>query len=351
MTRFRVATAADDALLRRLLRDNGMPGWVEMCLEREPSFLAGQGWLGPEWAVLAEEGTELVGMYTACVMPVYANGVAERVGYLGGLRVQPAHRRRIRHLREGYASIPRLAPVQPSLPWWFTVVAGDNAAARRLLEAGLPGLPRYRPIGAYATYALPAARGQPGGLWRPIQPQEIAALLAWRSRLAARCHLAAELDEALLHRIGIGAWWLHEGPGGPLAMAALWDQRAHKQVVARRYRGGLHWALPAYNAWARVARRIPLPRPGTALAHSAISFLTLEPTIVEDTAKSQALIADLLARCTTPIATLGLHGVHPWVPLLKRFKAMDYPAQVYAVEFDAPAQLDDRPVQPEAALL
>ena len=33
------------------------------------------------------------------------------------------------------------------------------------------------------------------------------------------------------------------------------------------------------------------------------------------------------------------------------FKPMRYVAQVYAVEFDEATQLDDRPVQPEAALL
>ncbi len=110
MTAFRLATAGDDDRLRWLLRDNGMPGWVEMCIEREPSYFAGQDWFGHDWAVLAEEGGDLVGMYAASVLPLCVNGAVEDVGYLGGLRVQAAHRRRIRHLREGYASIRRLAP-------------------------------------------------------------------------------------------------------------------------------------------------------------------------------------------------------------------------------------------------
>ena len=40
MTAFRVATADDDDRLRGVLRDNGMPGWVEMSIEREPSYLS-----------------------------------------------------------------------------------------------------------------------------------------------------------------------------------------------------------------------------------------------------------------------------------------------------------------------
>ena len=34
MTTFRLATEADDPILRALLRDNGMPTWVEMAIER-----------------------------------------------------------------------------------------------------------------------------------------------------------------------------------------------------------------------------------------------------------------------------------------------------------------------------
>ena len=37
MTTLRLATPADDGAIRALLRDNGMPSWVEMAIEREPS--------------------------------------------------------------------------------------------------------------------------------------------------------------------------------------------------------------------------------------------------------------------------------------------------------------------------
>ena len=36
----RVAGAADDADLRRLLRENAMGGWVSVSLEREPRYFA-----------------------------------------------------------------------------------------------------------------------------------------------------------------------------------------------------------------------------------------------------------------------------------------------------------------------
>jgi hypothetical protein len=177
------------------------------------------------------------------------------------------------------------------------------------------------------------------------------ALLTWHAEITAQHQLAPVLDEALLQRIGIENFWVHERPDGYLAAAVLWDQSAFKQIVARRYRNGLRWALPAYNAYARIARRVPLPPQGQALSQTFISFLAFSPEAVASEPAAQALIGELLAKCLTPVAALGLHDGHPLEPVLRQFKPMSYPATIYAVEFDAPAALDERAVQPEAALL
>src|SRR3954452_6946187 len=105
MTTFRLATEADDAVIRSLLRGNPMPAWVDVTIEREPSFFAGKDLCGHDWAVIAEDEANVIGMYTAAVMPLHVDRRCERVGYLGGLRVNPGHRRRVRYLREGYASV------------------------------------------------------------------------------------------------------------------------------------------------------------------------------------------------------------------------------------------------------
>lgn len=363
MTVFRLAMPDDDPQLRRLLRDNGMPGWVEMATLREPSYFAGLDHFGRDWAVLAEEraegrardaaqpGAELVGMYGASIQPLYVNGAVEQVGYLGGLRVQAAHRRRIRHLREGYASIRPLAPVPTSLPWWFTVVAAENQVARRLLEAGVSGLPRYRPIGNYTTHALASARGRLRGLWRAPRAGELPALLAWHQQLAAQQQLTPALDEQRLAHIGLDGLRVCSDGGTFVGMALLWDQSAYKQVVARSYRGALRWLLPVWNGYARLARRVVLPAQGQALKQSFIAFLTLAPQVLADRRMARDLLSDLLSTCPAPVAALGLHDDHPLLPVLSGFAPLRYAAKVYAVEFDEPARLDDRPVQPEAALL
>ncbi|HXH38395.1 MAG TPA: hypothetical protein VNN08_07185 [Thermoanaerobaculia bacterium] len=348
MTTFRVATAADDALIRAILRDNGMPTWVEMAIEREPSFFAAADLFGRDWAVIAEEAGHVIGIYTAAVVPVHLDGRPERLGYLGGLRVRPDYRRKIRYLREGYASIRSLAGATSTQPWWFTVVASGNENARRLLEAGVRGLPPYQPQGDYVTFALPAARGRRRGLWRPAAADDAAPIIGFYNTQAARFQYSPVLDDDLVGRIGIAHFLVFESGDGLQGVAALWDQRAFKQIVARRYRRPLGALMPMYNAYARLLRRIPLPPEGGALDQTFIAFLALSDSALAD---AGALVEDLLSHCDTPAASIGLHASHPLIPAVRRFKPISYPARVYAVSFDGTAPPNGRPTQPEAALL
>ncbi len=347
MTTFRLATEADDALLRSLVRDNGMPTWVEMAIEHEPSFFAGMNLFGHDWAVIAEEEGDVVGMYTAAVVTVHVDGQPEQLGYLGGLRVNAGHRRRIRYLREGYASIRRLAPA--AVPWWFTVVAAENQTARRLFESRVAGLPAYHLQGEYLTFALPSARGKRRGLWRRAGNEDLPQIVHFYNTQAAAYQCSPVLSDELVRRIGVEHFFLYSYDDELRGVAALWDQRAFKQIVARRYRGPIGSLRLAYNFYAKLFRRIPLPREGDALEQVFIAFLALTESALSDAC---VLLEDLLSHCKTPAASLGLHAAHPLVAAVEKLKPLPYPARVYAVSFEGnPPQFSGRPAQPEAALL
>ena len=348
MTTLRLATDADDAVLRGFMRTHGMAAWVEMAIEREPSFFAGRNFSGEEWAVIAEEQSDVVGMYSAAVRPLYVNGKPERLGYLGGLRVAPSYRHRIRYLRQGYASIRTLAPQSATLPWWFTVVAADNIAARKLLEAGVPGLPAYRPLGEYVTFAVPASRGRRRGWWRPAQEAEVDALVAFHNDQACALNFTSVLDGALVRRVGLDRFYIFERRGVLQGVAALWDQRSFKQIVAARYRRPIGRLLPLYNLYAKLFQRIPLPREGHALNHSFVAFLALRDEVRPE---GRPVLRDLLSHCKTPIASVGLHAGNSLNQVLMDLKPVRYPARVYGVAFEQESLVSNRPPQPEAAFL
>jgi hypothetical protein len=348
VTTLRLATTGDDAALRQFLRSHGMAAWVEMAIEREPSFFAGRDFGGEEWAVIAEEETDIVGMYSAALRPMHVNGRQERLGYLGGLRVSPKYRHRIRYLRQGYASIRALTPAPATLPWWFTVIAADNMAARKLLEAGVPGLPTYHPLGDYVTYALPTSRGEHKAIWRRAGETDVDTLVAFYNARASRFNFTPVLDGTLVRRVGVDHFYLFERRGVLQGVAALWDQRSFKQIVAARYRRPIGSLLPMYNLYAKLCRRIPLPHEGRALDHTFVAFLALRDDVGPERAPA---LRDLLSHCKTPIASVGVHAANSLNETLMGLKPVRYRSRVYAVTFEPGAPVCDRPVQPEAALL
>jgi hypothetical protein len=347
MTVYELASTADDALLRSLLRENAMPSWVTMTMEREPSYFAGLNHFGRDWAVIAREGSIPVGMYACSEQSVFLNGNAQVLGYLGALRVAPDFRNRLRVVRDGYKSIREFcrsnAPAH-----WFTTIAADNQPARRLLEANLKGMPRYRFVNELVTLALPTSRGHRRALWRLAKPEEMAGVCSFYNEHARRFNFSPQLTPASAQRTK-APFFVVEDRGQLVACMALWNQQAFKQVVARGYRQPLRALLPFYNAYAHLTNKVELPRIGQGLDQTCLAFLAVAP--LRETGAME-LLEDALALCKTPVMTFGLHGKHLWLtPLRKRFTPLSYRAYVYTVSFDAAPALDDKAAQPEVALL
>lgn len=347
MIDYALAGPADEAILRRLLRENPMPAWVSMAMTREPDFFAGAQRFGRDWAVLARDGGQPVGMYSCAEQPVHVDGQPGETGYLGALRVAPAYRHRLRVLRDGYASIRRLSP-RPGADLWYTAVASQNAPARRLLEAGLRGMPHYQPLNELVTLALPSRRGRRHGLWRRVAEDRLAALCRFYNEQASAWQFSPVLSPEIACHCGAD-FHVVERDGAIVASMALWNQQAYKQVVACAYRWPLGPLLPAYNLYARCAGRLPLPPVGRPLDQSALAFFAVAPALAD---RLPELIEDALARCPTAALSFALHVEHPWLAtLLSQFRPATYRSWIYAVSFAAPARLDGRPAQPEAAVL
>lgn len=347
MTGFTLAGPDDDAVLRALLRDNAMPSWVAMSIAREPDYFAGANRFGRDWAVIARREGEPVGMYACSEQAVFLNGAPAEIGYLGALRITPGYRNRLSILRGGYASLREFAP--PGNPgFWYTAIAEENRAARRILEANLRGMPNYRPLNRLVTLALPRARAKRHDLWQPVQPEGMAGWCEFHNRHARQYQFAPLLTPAGAATSG-ASYFAVERHGEPLACMALWNQQSYKQIVASAYRNPLGALLPAYNAYARLTRRVSLPRVGEALDLAYLAFLAVSPPLEP---QLTALLEDALSLNTTTVLSLGLHDSHPQLARLTRtFRPAIYRTWIYTVDFGTPLNLDGRAAQPEVAVL
>ena len=327
--RFEFATEDDDAALRALLRSTPMPGPIQISLEREPSyFAAAEREGGRHYTVCARDVSSgcVVAMGSRVVHEVFVNGEPRRVGFLGQLRIAPAHRRFGRILlQNGFDFLQRTHAIDEA-PFDITTIVASNAIARHTLEKGQAGLPVFTAIERVMTMLLPV-RVYPA---RKRGPEDIAAVVG-RDVPPPQFASVHPRSEARLHTVAGGT-------------VARWDQREFKQAVIR-----------GYSPLLRLLRWLfRLPQTG---APAPIAHLTHFRVEDDDPRACTDLLDEALtaARRETDCRwlTLGLAARHPLVPVVqRRYRPRVYESILYLVHpRNTMISLDGRMVQVEVASL
>ena len=270
-TSISVASRGDEACLRQLMRESVIPGRVRVAFTREPDYFAADGLAGAEdVTVVSRWKDQVTGSGHCSIYPLLRNGVRQRIGYLGLLRVAEHARESPRLLRDGYELLRQ--QLQSRADGFFTSIASDNARARRVLElGGRLGLPSYRKLCDLVTLVAPVRKRMttPG---EPVSDDAFLDLLAGDAR---RFQLSLAWDPTLMqdlgrHGVSRRDFAVVRRAGKVVACAAVWDQRAFRQTVVAGYEGALKSIRPIVNA-ALVMRGEPrLPAPGTVLNQGVI---------------------------------------------------------------------------------
>ena len=357
---FARATPADTEEINGLLAENPMEGRIRVSLEHAPDpFAADFGLSDNHVCVLARHmrGGAAVGYCERTTWRAFVNGAPANLPYLGALRVAHAHRNRIRVLRGGFEAL-RAAERPDETGFALTSIAEDNAPARRLLSAGLKGLPRYTELGRYVTLFFRSRRGRiPKGI-RPARAADLPRIAAFLNRVGQGRNFApvwSTDDLALLKKSGLapGNFLLAEAAGELAGCVAVWDQSSRRQAVVRGYEAGLGRLRPLANAFGPFTGMPHLPAVGTRLPQAALSHYA-----ADDARLFAPLIAAARAvahRRGIPTMFLGLPETDPSLETIRsRILAVDFVTRLYAVQWpETPApELDPAlPLHPEAGLM
>ncbi len=316
----------DEADIRRLLAETPLGGAIGLAFTREPNAFASDVGLADRHAfVVARErkGGRLVGLAERTVFEAWIGGQVRLLPYLGALRLAPSVRGRISVLRRGFDLLRGLARPD-EYPFALTSVTADNHAALRLLTRGLPGLPTYRPIGDFSTFALrPRRDSRARAAAAPLGPDDLGDLarfldatlrrrpfaFAWREETLRRLFAAGvDPDDVLVLR-----------RDGRIAGAiVVWDQRARRQTIVARLPRPLRLARPVANLVAPLLGRPRLPREGEVLAQGTLTALALADDADAD--GFETLLAAGLDRAREKgldVAVLGLPTTHPWRAMVR----------------------------------
>jgi hypothetical protein len=341
----RLAGPDDAPAVRDLLAKAPMEGWVELIFRRPEAaspeaFEAAGLSAGPEHLVLLSPNRaprQLTGMYALTEHAIWLNGRPARATYLGLLRVASNFRGRLGPLRDGYASIPYFTKALGLPPLYYTSLAADNAKARRLLEAGLEGLPTYRPWGKMHSLAFSTALARKTGLLQPAGPENIPEMIDFYQVQAAGRDLSPRLEAenlaALLApgpgREIISFWLLRDSGERLIGSLALWDRRCSHPIRVSAYRKPLDRLRPLYNLGNIIRRKPTLPEPGQDLPSVFIAFMAFAPAAQN---LIQASLREALARIKDMGARVGLLGLADNNPVLEQISSLPHQAYQSIIE-------------------
>jgi hypothetical protein len=342
--RFEVARPEHDPQLRALLHEHAMPGWVELTLEREPDFFAAAAVMGGvSQTIVALEEDAVVGMGCRSVREVYLNGHPASLGYLSGLRLLQSFRGGTA-LGRGYRFLRQLHEDGRTAAYLSTIIE-DNRDVMALLAGGRAGLPRYRDLGRYVTFAVALGAWTPGRRPRPdvivshAASAELDAVVTFLNEHGRRRQFFP-----VVHRSDFDSpsWQglrpqnvmtARRGDGRIEGVAACWDQSAYKQTRVVRYRRSLAAIRPLLNAALRLAGFPGLPEHGALLPAVNLSLVCIRD---DDPGTLAALLNKAHAeyRGVCGWLMVGLHERDPLCRAVRRWTSLRYASRLYAVYWE-----------------
>jgi hypothetical protein len=146
-----------------------------------------------------------------------------------------------------------------------------------------------------------------------------------------------------------------QSDGAVIGCAAVWDQRAFKQVVVRGYAGRLARWRRVINVLAPLTGWPRLPQVGREMRQAYLSHLAVDG---DDPIVFEALLSaavDRAARNGCDYLIAGLSACHPLLAALKKWRHRAVRSVLYCVHWDdgraAVEALDRRPPHVEVATL
>ena len=373
--RFAIATAEDDAAIRRLLHENPTDGDISLSFEREPNYFVGQNIAGAiDQTVVAYEQDKLVCMGRCSVRERFVNGEAQRVGYLGELRLDYRARGRFDILRRGYEFFHQHS-YQCGASVFFTSIATDNERSKRFLEAKLRGMPEYRFLCEFTTALISAPRSQHSAselldaaktdlnkqmlTTERARTNDCAAIVDFLNQFSIRHQLATRwTTERLLNCGSVGLRlddiYVIRASRQIMGCVALWDQRCFRQLVIRGYDPKLSFLKPLINFAAPAFGSPKLPKIGEAIALAYASPFAIGDELASNMWSILSIILAEAANRGVEMVCISFDSSNPrWHRIKTRFAVREYKSRLYSVLWPGgkEARFDQRPFLPELAFL
>jgi hypothetical protein len=365
---FELATDADEAELRRLLRENPMQGTISLSFEREPNYFHAATIEGSfhQTLVAREADTgEIIGVGNRSVRPMFVNGKVQEIGYMSQLRIHPRYGTGLylaRGLSQGFKLYYELH-ADGRTPYYLMSIIEDNIPARRLLTSGLPGYPYVREYTRMFTYAVyPVRYKRSVSLPHPLriirgEEAYASAIVDCYNRNGSRKQYAPYWTCNSLFTANLTPYdfFLALNGNRVIGYIACWDQSAFKQTVLRGYSKSIARWRRLLNLLSPLGGWPYLPEPHTQLRHSYASHVAIDD---DDPVVFSGLLRELYNHNLEKgyrYFMIGLAEANPFRGVVKTYHPLTYISQIYLVNWENDMgvlkEIDDRIPGLEIAVL
>ncbi len=343
MTDFVIESAqpTDDPAIRRLLRENPIPGSVILTYEREPNYFMGCDTMGHFYQVIVARhrpGGELAGVVNRATRPMFVNGQVEEVGYLSQLRIDQKFQGRWL-LPQGFKYLRQLHDDGRIKGHLASIIEGNKQATGLLVHRPRKNYPMFQEICQLRTLALIVSRPKriPNSHYSFSRGSaadlgEIITFIQTHGSAKQFFPAYTETDftgNALTRNFNLEDFMLARQRGKLVGVLGLWDQSPYKQTVVRGYGGWLGRFRPWVNLGARLIGARPLPPPGDALRFIYASFICV--------AGNNPAVFDLLLRHAHNLAAerrfaylmVGLSRRDPLLPVAQQYWHVPYRSRIH----------------------
>jgi hypothetical protein len=339
-----LATPADDLAIRGLCRREAMPGNITVTYEREPDFSLGCRVTGDEFQVVVARDRQdgaVVGVACRSTRELFVNGLPQRLGYLGQLRIDRRFRGRWLVSR-GFSMLRELHDQDPVPAYLVSIVGGNREAEEVLVRKARKSFPSFHCVAVFSTLAVSLGGAKPPlhvdleiSAGSSEQVCEIASFLQGQGpqRQFFPVWTADSLHKLMSLGLRIEDVRVARRNGEIVGVAGLWDQSAYKQTVVQGYSGWLRAAAPLYNLSAPWIGRVALPRPGERLRSIYVAFVCIangEPQTLS------ALLRELYNLGSSrgfEYLLIGLDANDSLLPIARKYSHVLYPSRLYLAEW------------------
>jgi hypothetical protein len=342
--KFVIADKSHGAQLCRLMKDIPVPGYIQVAFGRDPDFFYGLNIEGKvNQAIVAIEEDKVIGMGCRSIKPMYINGRKANFGYLSGLRGSEAYRGAT-GLARGFKFLRRLHEDRQT-DAYITTIIDDNVYAKKLLESGRAGLPRYIDLGKYYTFAINMnrwrrARSPRKGIsvirGNACQLKEIVSFLNrfGKERQFFPAYTEEDFSCEYTRDFSPADFYVAIQNGRMIGVLGKWDQSGFKQNIVTGYAGYLKTFRHPINLALTAVGFKALPRPGERLKMFLVSFVCTsdnDPQVL--TYLLDAVYRDDRAK-GYHYCVIGFHEKDPLREVMKRYLSVRYTSRLYLVAWE-----------------